>query len=118
MNHKRLYLKPEFWAAILVTAFGIFQWLQKLEVDLQAMASSYWPVIFLILGTLQLLSKSYRVVTATLILYAIGIFLLQQNLQFIPTDELVRGWKNTMLILFNTTDMIQYFFTTFTQQGA
>jgi len=114
MKAKQLYLKPEFWAAILVAVFGAFQTLQKLNIDIQSLISDFWPTVFILLAFLQLCSRRYRDVTSIILLLGIGIVLLQAKLHFIPTENIQRVWADTLLILFNTTDFANYLFSIIT----
>ncbi len=88
MKLKRLYTRPDFWVSLMITGWGIVHLMGKFDISPEELAQTYWPVIFIVLGLVQLGVSRYRDPAAIALLMGIGLFLLMQNLNLFSWKQL------------------------------
>ncbi len=88
MRLNRLFLRPEFWIAVIVSIAGITHLLHQLNFSLSEFIKTYWPGLFIITGIIQLTSSRYRDVASTILLIAIGILLILKNVGYLSIEML------------------------------
>lgn len=76
MSWKRIYLRYEFWIALVLVIAGLIHLMQRLEVPLDMIAKSYWPGLFILVGVMQSISSRYRDPISSGVLIAVGTLLL------------------------------------------
>ncbi len=91
MSPQKWHRRPEFWAAIIISIFGIFQILGKYELTPQIVFERYWPTLFIAAGIFQHASNRYRDTAATLLLILTGVSLLVIRLDWLSVEKL-RPW--------------------------
>lgn len=87
MSWKRIYLRYEFWIALVLVIAGLIHFLQRLEVPLEMIATTYWPGLFILVGVMQAISSRYRDPISSGVLIAVGsLLLLFKSGLFQPQD--------------------------------
>lgn len=99
MTNRTKQLGPTFWLSIVLIALGIILLLENLDIYYFDNLWEYWPVIFIIIGLIKLVSSGFRELYSSLVLIAIGGFLLLIKLDYFDFSDIWQFWPVILIIM-------------------
>jgi hypothetical protein len=92
MKGKRYYLRPEFWALMIVFLAGMLHVIHRLNFSFTEILENYWPAIFILVGIFQIASSRYRDTVSITLLILVGTLLLLVKSGVLASETFQEYW--------------------------
>jgi len=99
MRNQLSKLGPTLWVSIAFILIGIFLLLENLDIYYFSDFWDYWPLIFVFIGIIKLVSSDFRDVYSSTIFIAIGLILFSMSMGWIYFSDIWQFWPIIFILI-------------------
>jgi predicted membrane protein len=99
MKNRLSSLGPTLWISIAFILIGTFLLLENLDIYYFSDFWDYWPLIFVFVGVIKLISSDFRDIYSSTVFIAIGFILLSMTMGWIYFSDIWQLWPLIFILV-------------------